>query len=115
MEGFGRELKRVYGHPVGDFGQPERTDDDTLAISAPVPALTDRLVLTEDLTGGEHIRGFEVYAVLERGYRLLLYRGTTVGHKAICAFPPIRAARFEVKVTGHDGDWIITSIHPYLT
>lgn len=115
LEGFGRELKRVYGQAIGDFDGPVAAGEDGLAIIASRPFLADRLVITEDLTHGEHITAFEVWAVLDRGYRLLVYRGATVGHKAICVFPAIRADRFEVKVTGHEGPWSITGIRPYLS
>lgn len=113
--GFGQELKRVYGQPVGRFADVTRVSEDRFAIEATEAALCDRLVLQEDLTSGEHIDSFEVFAVLERGYKLSVYRGTTVGHKAICVFPPIRAARFEVKITSCEGECKLTAMHPYLT
>ena len=113
--GFGRELKRVYGQPVGRFGELLPAGEDRFAIESPEAALCDRLVLREDLTDSEHITAFEVYAVLDRGLRLLVYRGATVGHKAICVFPAIRAARFEVAVTGHEGAYRLIDARPYLS
>ena len=67
--------------------------------------LVNRVVLMEDLTDGESVREFEVWASLPRyhGQEICLYRGRTMGHKAICAFPTMRTARLRVKITSSDG------------
>ena len=59
----------------------------------------------EDLTAGESVREFEVWASLPRyhGQEICLYRGRTMGHKAICAFPTMRTGRLRVKITSSDG------------
>ena len=37
------------------------------------------------------------------GQEICLYRGRTMGHKAICAFPTMRTGRLRVKITSSDG------------
>lgn len=65
-------------------------------------------MLEEDLTFGEHIEGFEIWAEAYLGGReFLMYRGTAVGHKRICSFPVVRTAKLTVKVTGAGGTYAL--------
>ncbi|MBQ8953530.1 MAG: hypothetical protein IJ048_05400 [Clostridia bacterium] len=59
----------------------------------------------EDLTEGEAVEAFSVYANLPHycGQKLCLYQGGTIGHKAIVTFPTVRTARITVEVTKSRG------------
>lgn len=103
LKAFGAELRRVYGAPVGDFGPLQQIGPDVWAVESPEAVLVNRAVLTEDLSEGERICGFELYIAMPTGQEIVLYRGQTVGHKAICVFPTVRAGKFMVRTTGSDG------------
>ena len=112
---FGAELKRRYGKPVEAFGPMQQEDERAWSIQVPgfcadrandVPSyLVNRVVVMEDLTEGEAVKEFRVYANLP-GYksrRICLYKGDTIGHKAICCFPTMRTAKLTVEITAADG------------
>ena len=107
---FGEALRRRYGQPVAAFGEMTAAGENAWSIqTAAFPEgerpLVNRVVLMEDLTDGESVREFEVWASLPRyhGQEICLYRGRTMGHKAICAFPTMRTGRLRVKITASDG------------
>ena len=70
------------------------------------------LSIKEDIANGQSITSFRIWAVppIYTKKRLLMYEGRTVGHKVYCHFPSIRAERFIVEVTGHNGDYRLTDI-----
>ena len=103
---FGQALRRRYGQPVAAFGGMTAAGENAWAIqTGGEAALVNRVVLMEDLTDGETVREFEVWASLPRyaDQQICLYRGRTIGHKAICAFPTMRTGRLSVKITAADG------------
>ena len=58
--------------------------------------LINLAVLTEEIADGE-IESFEIKAYpYPYGEPVTVYRGTTIGHKAICRFPAIRTGRIEI-------------------
>ena len=107
---FGEALRRRYGQPIAAFGEMTAAGENAWSIqTADFPEgerpLVNRVVLMEDLTDGESVREFEVWASLPRyhGQEICLYRGRTMGHKAICVFPTMRTGRLRVKITSSDG------------
>ncbi len=123
---LGEEIRRRYGHPIKDFGEIERAGENAWTIQtknfAPdhwddhtQPPLVKRVVLREDLTLGGEIRAFRIYAHLPhyQSKRVCVYKGDTIGHKAICAFPAIRTDRIVVEVEQADGNVNITHIKAY--
>jgi len=78
------------------------------ARAAFAPALVDRVVLQEDLAGGEAVLAFDVWADAEGGYARTPVRvasGTAVGHKRILYFEsgPILASAVTVTATAWRG------------
>ncbi|MBR5287267.1 MAG: alpha-L-fucosidase [Clostridia bacterium] len=58
--------------------------------------LINHAVLTEEITE-EEIESFDIKAYpYPYGAPVTVYRGTTIGHKAICQFPAIRTSKIEV-------------------
>lgn len=109
---FGRRLRARYGTPVQAFGDLEKAGENTWHIQIPgfspergggesKPVLVNRVVIMEDLAEGEAVEEYAVYANLPAysGMKLCLYRGQTIGHKAIVTFPTVRTARISVEVT----------------
>ena len=65
--------------------------------------LIDHVVLEEDMTDGQNIHGFTVYASpYKTEARIAVYKGFTVGHRQICTFPPIRAKHIEIVIDAAD-------------
>ena len=117
---FGEALRRRYRQPVAAFGEMTAAGENAWSIqTAAFPEgerpLVNRVVLMEDLTDGESVREFEVWASLPRyhGQEICLYRGRTMGHKAICTFPTMRTGRLRVKITSSDGPCRLRSFKAY--
>ena len=77
--------------------------------------LVNTLVLEEEISEGQSIKEFKVYANLPayNSKRVLVYCGCTVGHKAICRFPAINTPKLTVEVTNADGTCNLTSVKAY--
>ena len=122
---LGERIHTAYGVPL-PFGEIKK-DGDIHCIthtdfspgndwSKPYATrLTNCVTIEEDLTNGQSITSFKVYASLPvySKKRILVFEGHTVGHKIFCRFPAIRACRLTVEVTGHNGDYVINSIKAY--
>ena len=94
---FGSEIRKRYDSPLAVM------KDGVLELS--YRSLVNQVVLCEDLTGGERIEAFEIWAECSlEGQLILVYQGSAVGHKRICKFPAMNTPRLIVKVTKADGD-----------
>ncbi len=107
MTGLGEKIRRAYGAPLpylpfvqtgeGRFCLPHGalSGGDPRAVP-----LCNRLSLMEELSQGQACRAFSLYGYLGRtqNQRVLLYQGTTIGHKCICPFPAMRVSKFEVEI-----------------
>lgn len=59
--------------------------------------LVNHVVLTEEIEPNHEIENFEIRIYpYSYGIPVTVYRGTTIGHKAICPFPTIRTNKVEV-------------------
>ncbi len=115
---FGEALKGRYGAPLAAFSPIEQEKENRWIIRTDVKdgVLLNRLMITEDLTKGESVLKFSVYfePVLYPQRRIRLYQGTTIGHKAICVFPTVRAGKIILEVDEQDGPAAISSMAAYL-
>ncbi len=122
---FGNRLKARYGQAL-PFGDAEKTADNEWSIAMDgfstergegekANALVNHVVIREDLTDGESIEEFRLYAHMPayRSKRVCLYKGDTVGHKAICVIPTMRTGRITLEVTKANGDVKIRDIKAY--
>lgn len=122
---FGNRLKARYGQAL-PFGDAEKTADNEWSIAMDgfstergegekANALVNRVVIREDMTDGEGIEEFRLYAHMPayRSKRVCLYKGDTVGHKAICVIPTMRTGRITLEVTKANGDVKIRDIKAY--
>ena len=77
--------------------------------------LVNSLVIEEDISEGDKVRGFEVYVYLPRysKRRVLHYVGRTVGHKLIIRFPAVQASAISLKITDADAGARIKDIRAY--
>ena len=77
--------------------------------------LSNAVVIREDLTDGQKIESFSIYAYLP-GYKtkkIQVFEGKTVGHKVICKFSPMRASKYEVVINSASGECKIRDIKAY--
>ncbi len=122
---FGNMLKARYGQAL-PFGDVEKTADNEWSIAMDgfstergegekANALVNRVVIREDMTDGEGIEEFRLYAHMPayRSKRVCLYKGDTVGHKAICVIPTMRTGKITLEVTRANGDVKIRDIKAY--
>lgn len=122
---FGAMLKARYGQAL-PFGEVQRTAENEWSVEMEgfstewgkgdrCNALVNRIVISEDLTEGEGIEEFRVYAHMPayKSKRVCLYKGDTVGHKAICVTPTMRTAKITVEVTKANGKVNIRDIKAY--
>lgn len=104
---FGEEIRRRYANPLGTIA------GWTCKFSK--PTLVNQLVLQEDLTRGERVQEFEIWAdPSKQKTPVLLYRGLAMGHKRICKFPAIAAQKLTVKVTKTEGEPVLRCGAAYL-
>jgi alpha-L-fucosidase len=114
---FGEALRMRYGKPVPGFSQIiEEEGSLVIESEAENGALVNRVAISEDLKRGESVLRFSLYfePVLYSSQPICLYHGETVGHKAICAFPTVRARKIILRIKEQDGPAAVLSMRPYM-
>ncbi len=91
---FGKTIREQFSHPIACKGAQEA---ETVSLTM-TPQPVNHVVLSEAITEDE-IGSFEVFAFPHPyGDPVAVYRGTTIGHKAICAFPTIKTGRLDIRL-----------------
>lgn len=120
MQEFGQLWRSIYAHPL-PYG-PLKQEGGLFVIEHAAFAagserahevpLVNRVVLQEDLTQGQRVKRFQLWARLRvcQQNRVLLYQGCTIGHKHIAVLPTIAASRLELEILDSDGEAAITSM-----
>lgn len=94
---FGEEIRRRFADPIPVGIRQEK---NSIFCEFLEVTLVNHVVMAENLLSGKELNGFTIYSY---GYPcaaptpLAVYRGTTVGHKAICAFMPVRTNMLEIR------------------
>ena len=121
---LGKRIRASYGQPL-DFSAPVKEGDTYIIThkemdepSWEIPTenhLSNTIVISEDLTNGQKISSFSVYAYLPhyKKKKIQVFEGKTVGHKVFCKFSPIRATKYEVVINASDGEHRITDIKAF--
>lgn len=121
---LGKRIRASYGQPL-DFSTPVKEGGTYIIThkkmdepSWEMPAenhLSNTIVISEDLTNGQKISSFSVYAYLPhyKKKKIQVFEGKTVGHKVFCKFSPIRATKYEVVINASDGEHRITDIKAF--
>jgi alpha-L-fucosidase len=121
---LGKRIRASYGQPL-DFSAPVKEGDSYIIThkemdepSWEMPTenhLSNTIVISEDLTNGQKISSFSVYAYLPhyKKKKIQVFEGKTVGHKVFCKFSPIRATKYEVVINASDGEHRITDIKAF--
>lgn len=73
------------------------------------------VVISEDLTEGQSIKQFKIYAYLPHNTdkKILIFNGNTVGHKVICRFSTIRTPKITVQIEKAEGEYAVKDIKAY--
>ena len=109
LAGFGTRVRRIFERPLARTGGSGTDLDLTLAAH---PVSVNHVVLCEDISRGERIRGFEVRALVE-GVWLPLCAGTSVGHKCICRFGQVLSSTLRLRITASDGEPVLKEFSAY--
>ena len=90
---FGAQLRKNFAAPI----VCEATAEEKKLTMEMEHQLVNHVVLTEEIDPDNEIGYFEIKAYpYYYGIPVTVYRGTTIGHKAICQFPTIRTNKVEV-------------------
>lgn len=107
---LGAEVRRRFSRPVGTLGDCRR-ENDTWTFAPGAPVTVDHVVAQEALEHGEHVHRFAIDIVpFPHGNPITVYEGHSVGHKAICRFPPVRAQEVHFRVTEAAGGVTLRSL-----
>ena len=90
---FGQQIRKNFGHSI-DCEVAAEEKKLTLTMSH---QLVNHVVLTEEIDPNREIENFEIKVYpYSYGMPITVFRGATIGHKAICSFPTIRTEKIEV-------------------
>ena len=120
---LGEEIRRRYGTPVAEFGEIReengawsiQTEKFLSGAETTTLPLVNRAVMKEDLNTAGEVHAFRIYAHLpdRQEKRICVYKGDTIGHKAICAFPAIRTAKLTVEIEDAEGEYKLTEMKAF--
>lgn len=122
---LGEKIKQYAAAPA-NFTKVYADGENAYSIAAPhynIPwserggksELINRIVVQEDITNGQAVKAFDIYFYPDwyQDRKLLLYRGATIGHKAICHIPATHASKITLEITQADGEAVISDIKAY--
>ena len=113
---FGAEVRRRFSQPIARTGDFQR-DGATWRCQFAEPTRIDHVVLQEDLTAGESVRRFSIWHGARPAGQtpIRLYEGRSIGHKAICRFPLVKAGGIAVEIDEADGEVSLRSVEAFDT
>ncbi len=127
LEEFGQALDALYGQAL-PFEEPVRENgtlritysDETqrkIGANPNIPPVK-RVVLEEDVSQGQKIRRFKLYAHIPSvnpvcAVRFCVFQGETVGHKLIIRLPDIRTAMLDLEIEDSEGEAAICGFKAY--
>ncbi len=127
LEELGNALRERYATPLS-FTEPTRGEGNVWSITAKNPyaisshspietglALVDTVVIEEDITNGDLVEEFRIYAHCpgSQHKRALVYLGLGCGHKQVCRFPTIKTPKLVLEVTKSSGEVVLRDFKAY--
>lgn len=101
---FGKQIRALYEAPKATFDHAEKTDVSTYVFQLDKEQLVNRVILEEDLSEGEKAEAFSIKITpVFSKKEITVYTGYTIGHKRICAFPPICTSKVIVCIERESG------------
>lgn len=98
---FGNEISRTFSNKIACFNDFKQNSMENNVYSVVFNDVTciNLVVLEEDMSNGEEIEEFSIYAYpYPYGDKTLIYKGFTVGHKHICKFQSISAHKIDIVI-----------------
>ena len=96
---LGAAIRSRFGAPLATLADCRR-EGDVWVFEPDDPVIVDHAIIQERISLGEQVGEFEILChPYPGGSPAVIHRGTSVGHKAICRFPPVRARRIDFVVT----------------
>ena len=93
LQKFGEQIRKNFDASL----TCEVTAEDRKLTATMEQQLVNHVVLSEEIDPDCEIESFEIKAYpYSYGVPVTVFRGTTIGHKAICQFPTIRTNRIEI-------------------
>ena len=90
---FGETLRKTFGPSVACEAELQ---EKKLTLNLDLQ-LINHVILSEEIDPNDEIENFEIKIYpYPYGAPVTVYRGTTIGHKAICPFPTIKTNRVEI-------------------
>lgn len=90
---FGEALRKNFGPSITSEAEAQ---EKKLTLNLDLQ-LINHVILSEDIDPNNEIENFEIKIYpYPYGAPVSVYRGTTIGHKAICPFPTIKTNRVEI-------------------
>ena len=104
---LGKAVKERFANPICTLEAFTRDERGWTCVLEDRP-LVDHVVIREDIAKGEHVMRFRLVASV--GNDVTVFEGRTVGHKAICQFPAIRARKITLEVLDAEGEVSLAAI-----
>ena len=92
---LGAEIRRRFGAPLATTAGSATE----LLLNLGGPAAVDHVVIMEEISGGESVRGYVVEGHRDGGWQVLA-SGTAIGHGKIDFFPAAEVDKVRLRVTG---------------
>jgi alpha-L-fucosidase len=108
---FGAEIRRRFSNPLPSSFTYE---NGAWVCALKEPFLVSHVIIKESLDFDDEIGSFAVKAhPLPYGGPIKVCQGGTIGHKAICPFPPFFTEKLELVIDKKDGDGRIISLEAF--
>ncbi|MBW3636174.1 MAG: alpha-L-fucosidase [Armatimonadetes bacterium] len=112
---FGAEIKRRLGHPIAGL-EAFKAENNVWVYESETPFFLDHLIVQENLSKGERVRRYSVEILPDHyGTAIPLWEAQSIGHKAICSFPPVRARAVHFRVHESEGAPKIAALEVHLS
>ena len=102
---LGERIREIYGKDLFIDCEVEKRAAGKIIITPEKPLTLTHLVLSEDISQGQRVEKFEVFADEAK-----IYTGTTIGYKKICRFEAVSARCFTVCINETRAEPIIKQI-----
>ncbi len=110
---FGKKVKETFANPIAGMDKTTK-NENTFTVEIGEHTVVNHVVIEEEMASSEHIEAFSVYAYpFSYGKPILMYQGTTVGHKHICKFPSIRTTKLDIVIEKENAPYTIKDINVY--
>jgi alpha-L-fucosidase len=107
---FGEEIRKRFTNALAAFNDFQEIDGNYV-YRTEKPFLIDHAVLTENMVEGQSIRSFTIFVKpFPYGEAICVYKGGTVGHKAIGRFPTVRTCEVIVEIDHSEGSYRLEEI-----